>query len=170
MANLSLLSEEFRREIALGVNLPKETADEAILEFLRFATLALDSPGRKAHAQRFIPVVQLIDKVWHFCLLQTREYAALCEAIAPGRFLHHRTILYDAYRQTVPDVRDLHQEDLSWIASYVASFGGFTERTIQYWRIPTLLLSELGWDVERVNALGRELVDKACASTREARG
>ena len=159
--SLAMLPREIRSGIASSLKLVPCQADEATLEFLRFAKLALFAPPQDSHPERFIPVTPVIDQIWHFCILQTREYASLCETLRSGHFLHHRTFLYDRHLEAVPEVERLHQEDLSWIASYVDSYGKFTDTTMAYWRIPLLLMKELSWTVSDVNAFGRELVLKA---------
>jgi hypothetical protein len=157
----NLIAKELFEEIVVHLNIERQLAQEAILEFLRFAKLSLLTPSKVTGKSRFIPVVQIIDQIWHFYILQTREYAALCESLCPGRFLHHRTFLYERHLESNPKVEELHQEDLSWLASYVFNFGEFTERTVVYWRVPQLLMAELSWPLSKLNDFSNELIKKS---------
>lgn len=125
--------------------------EEATAEFEKFFALAIQNEGT------FLPTTLMIDEVWHECIIETREYAELCESVSPGKFLHHSGIRYDDYAlQKSND--DLLSEDLSWLASYCMSFGGFTDATIRYWPFANHLLEKNGWTVAEVNKFGFELV------------
>jgi len=158
-----LVSDEMLARMTGYLSLDAAEASARLEEFLKFAIISLNTPAETRRA-RFIPIVTAVDQVWHFLLLQTRQYAALCEAIAPGRFLHHETFSYDSHIAEVSSVEQLMQEDLSWIASYVHSFGGFDDQTVRFWRVPLTLMNQLGWRVERVNELGHQLISKAVAA------
>jgi len=58
-----------------------EKARIAVAEYRRFLHLAATEPGQMVPSP-------LLDAIWHLHLIDTRAYAAFCEA-AFGRFLHH---------------------------------------------------------------------------------
>lgn len=87
----------------------------------------------------FLPVEQDIDEIWHYLILQTREYRRLCEQRLPGgHFIHHRSISYDAY-QADPG----REEALRWIPLYTAAFGPFDEAALPHWTVVRFLHEEL---------------------------
>jgi hypothetical protein len=156
--NSSILPSELYQDLCEHLQMEKSAADLPVREFLRFAKLSLLMPRKIPGLYRFIPVVPLIDKIWHFLILQTREYHEICEQLQPGKFLHHRTFLYERHMSINPKISELHQEDLSWLASYVDNFGDYSKEAVVFWRIPLLLMSELDWSLEKVNMLAYELI------------
>ncbi len=65
------------------VGLNSEEVEMAIEEYRRFLTLKIENPGAN------LAPTNLMDKVWHMHILDTRRYAEDCEAMF-GRLLHHR--------------------------------------------------------------------------------
>jgi hypothetical protein len=126
--------------------LPKDDADIAINEFIKFIEIALCAPAS------FIQVVPSIDNIWHEAILQTEAYESLCNSFSPGNFLHHRSQSYEAYSEGVhEDV--LLEENLSWTVNYLLRFGKFTAQTLKYWTFPNYLVQQLGWNLDEINCL-----------------
>ncbi|CAM5472454.1 hypothetical protein GCM10010329_30920 [Streptomyces spiroverticillatus] len=120
--------------------------------------LHLVSRHRDRLAGLFLPVEQDIDEIWHFLILQTREYRDLCEQRLPGgHFIHHRSISYDAYRtsaETVaPSRATAAEEALRWIPLYAEAFGGYDAEGLPHWTVVRFLHEELGLSLTEINAL-----------------
>lgn len=122
-----------------------------VRECLRYLYLVSRHPDRLGGL--FLPVEQDIDEIWHYLILQTREYRDLCERRLPGgRFIHHRSISYDAY-QEAPGRETAVEEALRWIPFYTAAFGPFDADALPHWTIVRFLHDELGVSLEEMAAL-----------------
>ncbi|MFJ9123171.1 hypothetical protein ACIRJS_03705 [Streptomyces sp. NPDC102340] len=135
----------------------KETGEERayverqITECLRY--LYLVSKYRDRLSGLFLPVEQAIDEIWHYLILQTREYVALCEERLPGRyFIHHRSIAYEDY-QAEPSREQVAEEALRWIPLYCREFGPFDEGALPHWTIVRYLHQHLGMPLDEIAAL-----------------
>ncbi|MEU4211772.1 hypothetical protein AB0F13_17495 [Streptomyces sp. NPDC026206] len=101
----------------------------------------------------FLPVEQDIDEIWHYLILQTREYRALCEERLPGRFfIHHRSIAYEDYQQE-PGREQALEEALRWIPLYVREFGPFDEGALPHWTIVRFLHERMNMSLRDIAAL-----------------
>ncbi|GAA1935972.1 hypothetical protein GCM10009837_72350 [Streptomyces durmitorensis] len=108
-----------------------------VRECLRYLYLVSRHPDRLGGL--FLPVEQDIDEIWHYLILQTREYRDLCEQRLPGgHFIHHRSISYDAY-QAAPGRETAAEEALRWIPLYTAAFGPFDEDALPHWTVVRFL-------------------------------
>ncbi|MEU4352023.1 hypothetical protein [Streptomyces sp. NPDC023838] len=129
-----------------------------VRECLRYLYLVSQYPERLGGL--FLPVEQEIDEIWHFLILQTREYRELCEGRLPGGyFIHHRSIAYTDYTAS-PNERAEEkarviaaEEALRWIPLYTASFGPFDEDALPHWTIVRFLNEQLGLDLTEISAL-----------------
>ncbi|MFD7417348.1 hypothetical protein [Kitasatospora purpeofusca] len=126
-------------------------AARQVTECLRY--LYLVSRHREELAGLFLPVEQHIDEIWHYLILQTREYRALCEERLPGRFfVHHRGIPYESYQEE-PGRRQAAEEALRWIPLYCGAFGPFDEGALPHWTIVRYLHEQLDMSLEEISAL-----------------
>ncbi|MEU5580692.1 hypothetical protein ABZ791_28885 [Streptomyces huasconensis] len=122
-----------------------------VRECLRYLYLISRHPDRLGGL--FLPVEQDIDEIWHYLILQTREYRELCEQRLPGgHFIHHRSIAYDAY-QSAPGRERAAEEALRWIPLYTAAFGPFDEHALPHWTVVRFLHDELGLSLAEIAAL-----------------
>ncbi|MBM7171048.1 hypothetical protein JQK87_22120 [Streptomyces sp. G44] len=122
-----------------------------VRECLRYLYLVSLHPDRLGGL--FLPVEQDIDEIWHYLILQTREYRELCEQRLPGgHFIHHRSIAYDAY-QAAPGREKAAEEALRWIPLYTAAFGPFDENALPHWTVVRFLHDELGLSLTEISAL-----------------
>ncbi|MEU9984955.1 hypothetical protein [Streptomyces sp. NPDC050856] len=122
-----------------------------VRECLRYLYLLSRHPDRLGGL--FLPVEQDIDEIWHYLILQTREYRDLCEHRLPGgHFIHHRSISYDAY-QEAPGRETAVEEALRWIPLYTVAFGPFDADALPHWTIVRFLHDELGMSLEAIAAL-----------------
>ncbi|MEW1658630.1 hypothetical protein ACFU7T_02640 [Streptomyces sp. NPDC057555] len=129
----------------------EEFVARQITECLRY--LYLVSRHRDRLAGLFLPVEQDIDEIWHYLILQTREYRALCEERLPGRyFIEHRSIGYEAYQQE-PGREQALDEALRWIPLYCREFGPFDEGALPHWTIIRFLHQRMGLSLAEISAL-----------------
>ncbi|KUL52515.1 hypothetical protein [Streptomyces sp. NRRL S-1521] len=123
---------------------------DQVRECLRYLYLVSRHPDRLGGL--FLPVEQDIDEIWHYLILQTREYPDLCEQRLPGgRFIHHRSISYDAY-QAAPGRETAAEEALRWLPLYTAAFGPFDEAALPHWTVVRFLHDELGLSLAEIAA------------------
>lgn len=110
-----------------GKGYPEEHLDVMEREYRRFLALHLAFPDTDV-----VPC-KLVDEIWHQHILDTRAYAADCDALF-GEFLHHfpyfgmngpddARALQDAYTETLDRYRDAFGEPPAgtWISADAAS-------------------------------------------------
>ncbi|MCD9141345.1 hypothetical protein [Streptomyces albireticuli] len=130
---------------------PPEYVERQVTECLRY--LYLISRHREELGGLFLPVEQDIDEIWHYLILQTREYRELCEDRLPGGFfIHHRSIGYEDYQQE-PGREQAIEEALRWIPLYCAAFGPFDEGVLPHWTIVRFLHERMSMPLEEISAL-----------------
>ncbi|MFC9433291.1 hypothetical protein [Nocardia sp. NPDC057030] len=146
------LYEETVRYVRDHNQVDEPTARIQIREAVRY--LILVSAHREELTGLFLPVEQAIDEVWHYLILQTREYAELCENRLPGgHFIHHRSISYDAYGQRQPSREAMIEQFLRWIPLYCARFGEFDAEGGRWWTMVRFLHEEMGHSLAEISAL-----------------
>ncbi|MBT2382872.1 hypothetical protein [Streptomyces sp. ISL-11] len=151
----SLLGDRLHTEV-VGHFTDSTDADAAyverqVLECLRY--LYLISRHREQLGGLFLPVEQDIDEIWHYLILQTREYRELCEERLPGGFfIHHRSIGYEDY-QREPGREQAIEEALRWIPLYRAAFGPFDEGALPHWTIVRFLHERMSMSLGDIAAL-----------------
>jgi hypothetical protein len=132
-------------------DLSSEVLVRRLCELLKYLMLVRFSPGR-------IMFGKDIDDVWHYWILQTRQYAELCEKL-PGRsFRHHSSTVYQEAAEQAEnvDVEDAIQRILSFFISYYRNFGPITEERLACWPTLQQVTREAEWDVDRLNDFLRE--------------
>jgi hypothetical protein len=150
-----LLGEALHTEVidhfAARGEAPREFVARQVTECLRY--LFLVSRYRDRLRGLFLPVEQDIDEIWHYLILQTREYRELCEQRLPGRyFIEHRSIAYEDYRRE-PGREQVLEEALRWIPLYCAEFGPFDEGALPHWTIVRFLHEQLDMPLADIAAL-----------------
>jgi len=125
--------------------LPKAEVLARIEEALKFLNMSEFCRGN-------IPVTQEIDDIWHYWILETREYAKLCSALSSGDFLHHCSNTYAecATGESVPT--NSIEDDIEVLGTYVLNYGPFHSDRIKYWLLPAHLLEEHGMTVDELNS------------------
>jgi hypothetical protein len=149
------LHEEVVRHFTAKPDAPSASVvRHQVRECLRYLYLVSRHPDRLGGL--FLPVEQDIDEIWHYLILQTREYRDLCEQRLPGgHFIHHRSISYDAY-QEAPGRDAAAEEALRWVPLYTAAFGPFDADALPHWTIVRFLHDELGMSLGEIAALAGE--------------
>jgi hypothetical protein len=115
---------------------------EETLKFLNIAT----------YCEGPIPVSQEIDDIWHAWILETRDYARLCNLIQGQRYIHHSSNVYAQCAgngESIPK-NDL-ETDVGMLATYVLNYGPFEPDRVRYWVLASHLIEQLGLTVEQLN-------------------
>jgi hypothetical protein len=115
-----------------------------IEETIKFLFIADECTGA-------IPVTREIDDVWHYWILQTQEYARLCESLPAGEFIHHCSNDYLVYFDPSVGQEDDLANGVRMLALYVENFGPFVADRAKYWRLAALLMSKFAWSMEELN-------------------
>ncbi|GGS53235.1 hypothetical protein AB0E75_31060 [Streptomyces griseoviridis] len=147
-----VLHEEVVRHFTTKPDAPSAfVVRHQVRECLRYLYLVSRHPDRLGGL--FLPVEQDIDEIWHYLILQTREYRELCEQRLPGgHFIHHRSISYADY-QEAPGRESAAEEALRWVPLYTAAFGPFDVDALPHWTIVRFLHDELHMSLEEIAAL-----------------
>ncbi|MET9297332.1 hypothetical protein [Streptomyces sp. NPDC003077] len=145
------LYDEVAAYFADRTDAPRSYVERQVLECLRY--LYLISRHREQLSGLFLPVEQDIDEIWHYLILQTREYRVLCEERLPGRFfIEHRSIAYVDYQEE-PGREQALEEALRWIPLYCREFGPFDEGALPHWTIVRFLHQRMNMSLEEIAAL-----------------
>jgi hypothetical protein len=125
--------------------------ERQVTECMRY--LYLVSKHREQLSGLFLPVEQPIDEIWHYLILQTREYRTLCEERLPGGFfIEHRSCPYATYQQE-PSREQLIEQSLRWLPLYRESFGPFDKAALPHWTMPRFLHGEMGLSLSDIAQL-----------------
>lgn len=124
----------------------------ALRETVRFLYLAAHSPRTL-----FFPGDKLMDDLWHALVVETMDYQDLCKRLRPGSFVHHSGVPFLEYASERTD-EEVHEEQCSWLASYISNFGSIEEESAIHLNLVQSLANRINGDLESVNRLGRELI------------
>ena len=102
---------------------------------------------------KFMSLVQDIDEIWHFIIIQTRQYMKLCGRLPGKRFLHHQSLSFESYTSKKTYRKDNIKEMLAWIPLYVDNFGCFNLETGKYWKIVHYLNTSLNMSYDKIEKL-----------------
>ncbi|OJH35723.1 glycine-rich domain-containing protein [Cystobacter ferrugineus] len=148
------------RHFVLTTGAEPAYVERQLLECLRYLYLLSRYPERLVGL--FLPVEQAIDEVWHYLILQTREYRELCEERLPGRFfIHHRSLPYEDYQQGQPNRERMLEEALRWLPLYREEFGPFDEGALPHWTMVRFLHQRMGLSLEEIAELEAEAPSSA---------
>jgi hypothetical protein len=136
------MEQYFQKKLPeLPVDVLRLRLDET-LKFLNIATYC-DGP---------IPVTADIDEIWHLWILETQEYARLCERLQGRQFLHHTSNAYlscveesDDYLERKVDVQ------VEILGTYYLNYGEFSAEAVPYWCFANHLVDDCGWTVGQLN-------------------
>ena len=146
----ALFAETVRHFVARN-RAETHNVEREVIECLRYLYLISKYPDRLGGL--FLPVEQRIDEIWHYLLLQTREYRGLRERLPGGFFIHHRSVGYDDYRRQGPNRKQLIAEALRWLPLYREEFGAFDEGALPHWTMVRFLHREMGFSLLDIAAL-----------------
>jgi hypothetical protein len=131
--------------------LGEETLRLRLCELLKYLLLVRFSPGRILFGRD-------IDNLWHYWILQTRQYAQLCEKLPGGSFRHHSS---NDYQETADatdtvSVADALQRALSFFISYYRNFGPIAEDRLACWPVLAQIAEAAEWDLDALNSFLHE--------------
>jgi hypothetical protein len=135
--------------------LATEVLADRICELLKFLILVRFSPGRILFGKQ-------VDDLWHYWILQTRQYAELCDQLPGKSFRHHSSTVYEsaaeATRETdqKPEIGVAVQRIISFFISYYRNFGPIVGDRVECWPTLQQVMREAGWDVVGLNDFLRE--------------
>lgn len=116
-----------------------------IEETLKFLNMAVYCDGN-------IPVSQEIDDIWHYWILETREYERLCSLLQGGSFIHHSSNVFaECCGDGSPVPPNEREQDVAMLAGYVLNYGPFEVDRVRYWRLADHLVRRCGMTVEQLN-------------------
>lgn len=132
-------------------NHPAERVACALEEVIRYLQLSAASPKTI-----FFPGDKLMDDLWHALIVETAEYRRLCDQIRPGCFIDHSGMIFDDYlrRKTTAEI---HEEQLSWLASYVSVFGPISDAAFRHLVLAQSLCERMKIDRAKLNGLAISL-------------
>ncbi|MBV9250026.1 MAG: hypothetical protein JO227_12380 [Acetobacteraceae bacterium] len=126
--------------------LPADEIDRRIEEALKYLNMSIHCPGE-------IPVSREIDELWHYWILETREYQQLCAKLPGSGFVHHSSADYAAYFDQDAQAQKLDvRRGVSILSSYVLNYGPFEPDRVRYWPLASRLMDKMGWDVDQLNS------------------
>jgi hypothetical protein len=122
-----------------------------LCELIKYLMLVPFSPGRILFGKD-------IDDVWHYWILQTWQYAQLCEKLPGKSFRHHSSMDYEETAEVADRVTisDALQRVLSFFISYYRNFGPMTKDRLDCWPALQRIVLEVGWDLDELNDFLRE--------------
>jgi len=127
--------------------------EQQLIECLRYLYLISTYPEQLSGL--FLPVEQPIDEIWHYLILQTREYRQLCETRLPGRFfIEHRSLVYGDYQQAAVSREQLIEQALRWLLLYRDIFGPFDAQALPHWTMARFLHEDMGLSLAELAELG----------------
>ncbi len=135
------ISHYFRKKLP---HLPESELRARIEETLKFLAISTYCSGA-------IPVSRDIDEIWHYWILQTQEYEALCSSLQSGKFIHHTSNDYVEYFDKDVGNHDNLELDIKMLATYVENYGPFEESRVKYWLLAAHLIERYGWTTEQLN-------------------
>jgi hypothetical protein len=131
----------FRKKLP---DLPDVELTVRIEETLKFLGIA-------NHCTGSIPVSREIDEIWHYWILQTKEYESLCSCLPMGEFIHHSSNAYVEYFGENSSSRENMLSNIRMLAAYVVNYGPFEESRVRYWTLASVLREKCGWDILELN-------------------
>jgi hypothetical protein len=142
-------------------NLDHTTLETRICELLKFLILMKFSPGRILFRQE-------IDDVWHYWILQTREYRRLCETLPGNLFRDHSSMDYPETAAAAEAISrtDGAQRILSFFISYYRNFGPITRKRLECWPPLQRFKRRSGWNLNELNNFLRHQAFGAIAAGR----
>lgn len=121
-------------------------------ELLKFLYLSSKYP---ILSQKFIPVTQEVDNLWHTVILQTLSYQKLCLKLPGRKIIHHESLTFDDYKDEVPK-KNLIDEVLRWMVLYVRNFGDMKEDRLKYWFFLSLVKKTINISLDELNRLAEQ--------------
>jgi hypothetical protein len=112
-----------------------------ICELLKYLSLSHNSFSN-------IPFNTEIDEMWHLWIIQTVQYQELIGKLSTGSFIHHCSDDYDDGNTDKNSIDEENNIQFSYLVSYVANFGDFTNEAVKFWPLANTLMNimSLTWN------------------------
>lgn len=99
-----------------------------------------------------IPFTLEIDEVWHYWIMETAEYAKLCDKLHGRKFIHHSSSDYAEYFDQDAKKRNVDfEKGVGILSSYVLNYGPFAAERIRYWPLAERIIQDMQWSVDELN-------------------
>lgn len=156
----SVLGENFYRKMKLKFDhTNQESFDLAVREAIRYVYLSAYS-----EEPLFFTGSKLVDDIWHSFIIETEFYSEFCDKLRSGSFVEHSGITYEDYSE-MKTTSELYEEQFSWLASYIGAFGQIEEKSINHIPLATALMNNMRIDLNGLNLVGYDLLNKARGAT-----
>jgi len=140
--------------------LPSHEVDIRIEEALKFLNLRVDGG---------IPVTGEIDEIWHYWILETREYQKLCSKITGGSMTHHSSKEYIEYGEKEMNAANVNLADgISILCSYVKNYGPFEPDRVNYWHFASTIMRLKNWNLDQLNNWLQSVLEPAGSGAEQA--
>ena len=151
MIDLDIFEQDFEDELINYFVSKTKNVHVAINEFKKFFVMSILSNAEDPDfISGYIPVEEIIDEIWHYCILQTKEYLQLCSRVRKDFVLHHRS---DTSKQNIESkysARSINAK-LDILVSYFHNFGPFDLESAQHWTTAKAILEETNWNASELN-------------------
>jgi hypothetical protein len=142
---LTILGEELHQLVTKHFVIKQKQSPEIVhqrlLECLKYLYLVSLYP--QLMKEQFFPLTQEVDEIWHYLIIQTREYIDLCQRLPGTMFIHHKSLPFGDHIQTRLNRKGVIEELLLWIPLYHRHFGPFESETAEHWKIISFLHHKL---------------------------
>jgi hypothetical protein len=131
-----------------------EEVDIRIEELLKYLNMSIFSNGD-------IPFNGEIDDVWHFWIMETREYFALCDKLHGRKYIHHSSNVFQEFSN--PDIKSKKPDFdhiIGVLVAYVLNYGPFEEARVKYWPLAERIMLDSNWDIHQLNGWLRNVLDE----------
>lgn len=125
--------------------LPSDEVTVRIEELLKYLNMSVYCLGD-------IPFTLEIDEVWHLWIMETAEYATLCNKLHGRKFIHHSSSDYAEYFDAQAKKRTVDfEKGLAILSAYVLNYGPFRADRVGYWPLAEQLLKDTAWSLDEFN-------------------
>jgi hypothetical protein len=136
---------------------PPDEVDIRIDELLKYLNMSIFSNGD-------IPFSSEIDDVWHFWIMETKEYFALCDKLHGRKYIHHSSNVFQEFSQ--PDIKNKKPDFdhiIGVLVAYALNYGPFEESRLRYWPLAERIMQNFNWNIHQLNGWLRDILDEQVA-------
>jgi hypothetical protein len=122
-----------------------EEIDARTEELLKYLNISVFCNGD-------IPFSLAVDEVWHYWIMETKEYFALCEKLHGRGYIHHSSNDYQEFtHKDVKSKKPDFDRIINILVTYVHNYGPFTADRIQYWPFAERIMEGFDWNLTQLN-------------------
>lgn len=137
--------------------LPTESEEHVLLkivETLKYLSICHHSAGD-------VPISKELDDIWHLWILQTKQYQELTENLPSKTFLHHSSNDYIEENSPATTEEEHLQRQISFLASYIANFGEFTENILHFWPVTLHIMHTFNQNLDEFHQFMKNLTNES---------